>query len=116
MQVKSVLDTPIYHKTYELYRLLYTYSGRMSKTHRHTVWQKCEQTNLDMLQAIIHTAHTQGAMRFQAVCSVSEKLDFLKTMTRLAREVNAIDQPTYVVLQGFLQEIGRMVGGWIKAS
>jgi hypothetical protein len=69
-----------------------------------------------MLQAIIHTSHTQGALRFQAVCAVSEHLDFLKTLIRLSKDINAIDQPSYIALEGILKEIGRMVGGWIKAS
>ena len=115
MQVKSVLDTPIYHKTYELYRLLYSYHHTVLKLHRYTVWQKCEETTLEMLAAIIHTSHVQNAARAEAICLVSEKLDFLKTLVRLARETNTINQANYTAIQDSLKEIGRMTGGWLKS-
>ena len=115
MQIKSVLETPIYHKTYNLYKILYSYHHTVLKLHRYTVWQKCEETTLDILAAIIHTSHVQGVARGSAICVVSERLDFLKTLIRLARETNTINQENYVTLQDYLSEIGRMTGGWLKS-
>ena len=38
----------------------------------------------------------------------------LKVLIRLAHDTRTIDQPQYLELQAILQEIGKMVGGWIK--
>ncbi len=114
MQAKSVLDTPIFHKTYELYRLLYRYENQVPKNHRYTVWQKCEQGSLDILTAIIRTGYTQGDVRLNAIRKVSENLDLLKVFIRLARETNSINQKVHLEIQNLVQEIGKMVGGWLK--
>ena len=43
------------------------------------------------------------------------KLKILKTLIRAVFDVKAIDQKKYLLLQGSLQEIGKMLGGWIKS-
>lgn len=53
MTVRSVLDIPIFHKVYELYKLLYSYHCRVPKSQRYTLWQKCENTTLLLLEALI---------------------------------------------------------------
>jgi hypothetical protein len=39
----------------------------------------------------------------------------LKVLIRLAKETRAIDNPQYLEIQVILQEIGKMIGGWIKS-
>jgi len=36
-------------------------------------------------------------------------------MIRLANEINCLDNKKYLVLQEKLQEIGRMLGGWMRS-
>lgn len=115
MQTRTVLDIPIYHKTYELYKLLYSCHSAIPKIQLYSLWKKCEQINIEMLEAIIHTGHTQGNARTQAICNISEKLDLLKTFIRLTRETNSISAQKYLEIQSLIQEIGKMVGGWIKS-
>ncbi len=42
------------------------------------------------------------------------KLDLLKFFLRISWEVKALDIKKYIVLSEKLDEIGRMLGGWIK--
>lgn len=115
MQIRTVLDIPIYHKTYELYKLLYSCHSAIPKIQLYTLWRQCEQISIQMLAAIIHTGHTQGNARVDAICTISEKLDLLKTFIRLTRETNSISEKKHLEIQSLIQEIGRMVGGWIKS-
>ena len=46
---------------------------------------------------------------------VDVKLKILKTILRLCFDVKALDQKKYLFLQTDLQEIGKMLGGWIKS-
>ncbi|HCR41792.1 TPA: hypothetical protein DIV45_00225 [Patescibacteria group bacterium] len=47
--------------------------------------------------------------------SSSAKLELIKLLVRLAREVNALTDQQYILLQSHLQEIGSMLGGWIRS-
>ena len=114
-QVRSVLDIPIFHKIYDLYKLLHSYHSRIPKSERYTLWQKCENTTLALLEALIETSHRKGEERIQALYSISNKLDLLKVLVRLAKETHTIDNKQYLAIQEMIQEIGRMIGGWIKS-
>jgi hypothetical protein len=114
-QVRPVLDIPIFHKIYDLYKLLHSYHQRISKSERYTLWQKCENTTLALLESLIETSHQQGEARMQVLYAISNKLDLLKVLIRLAKDIRAIDEQQYIAIQTFIQEIGRMIGAWIKS-
>jgi hypothetical protein len=42
------------------------------------------------------------------------KLETLKILLRLARDTQSLDGKKYIHLESYLQEIGKMLGGWIK--
>jgi len=46
--------------------------------------------------------------------TISIKLDVLKVLLRLAKDTRAISNNDYLTLQTSLQEIGKMIGGWIR--
>jgi len=114
-QLRPVLDIPIFHKIYDLYKLLHSYHNRVPKTERYTLWQRCENTTLDLLQALIETGHQRGEERTKSLYALSNKLDLLKVLIRLAKDIHTIDNAKYQEIQGMIQEIGRMIGGWIKS-
>lgn len=94
---------------------MHSYHNRIPKSERYTLWQKCENTTLALLEALIETSHRKGDERLQSLHIISNKLDLLKVLIRLAKETRTIDNQQYLEIQGIIQEIGRMVGGWIKS-
>ena len=46
----------------------------------------------------------------------SLKLNFLRVFIRLMKEVKTLDNKKYVSLQEDVDEVGRMLGGWIKST
>jgi hypothetical protein len=114
-QIRPVLDIPIFHRIYDLYKLLHSYQARIPKSERYTLWQKCENTTLVLLEALIETSHQKGEVRAQSLYTISNKLDLLKVLIRLAKDTRTIDNPQYLEIQAVIQEIGKMIGGWIKS-
>lgn len=114
-QTRSVLDIPIFHKVYDLYKLLYSYHQRIPKSERYTLWQKCENITLSLLEVLIEIGRQQGAERGRSLYLLSDKLDLLKVLIRLAKETRTIDNTQYLAIQTLIQEIGKMIGGWIKS-
>ena len=45
-----------------------------------------------------------------------KKFDLLKFLLRIAWEIKALDSKKYAVLSEVLDEIGRMLGGWLKKA
>jgi len=43
------------------------------------------------------------------------KTDTLKILIRLAKEVKALDNKKYIQLEQELQELGKMIGGWMRS-
>lgn len=115
-QIRSVLDTPIFYKVYELYKLLHSYHNLIPKSERYTLWQRCEHTTLVLLEAVITAGHQQGYEKQSYLKVISEKLDLLKVLIRLAKEIRAINSAQYLEIQTIIQEIGKMIGGWIKSA
>jgi len=109
-----LLDTPILNKTYDLYKLLCRRRSRIPKSDRYTLWLECEKTVLSILKAIIDTTHQKGEKRTEILYSISNHVDLLKVLVRLAKENQSIDLAHYDEIQRLLQEIGKMIGGWIK--
>ena len=112
---RHVLDIPIFHKVYELYKLLHSYHHFIPKSQRYTLWQKCENATLMLLEVLIETSHQHGPDRLQSLYYISNKLDFFKVLIRLAKETHTVDLKQYVAIQEIIQEVGRMLGGWIKS-
>jgi hypothetical protein len=75
---------------------------------------ECEKTVLAVLKTIINTTHQKGDRRTDSLYSISNHIDLLKVLIRLAKDNQAINLDQYDEIQRFLQEIGKMVGGWIK--
>lgn len=109
-------DIPIFKKTYDLYKTFYGYRETVSKQDRYTLWQRCENLILDILKNILEASHLLKTDKLPVLEKTSLKLNLLRIFLRLCKEVKAIDNKKYVLLQEKIDEIGRMLGGWIKST
>lgn len=109
-------DIPIFKRSYDLYKTLHAYRLAVPKQERYTLWQKCEQTILDILEGILLASQEPKSAKFSTLEQVSLKLNMARVFFRLAKDVKAIDNKKYVALQTTVDEIGRMLGGWIKST
>jgi hypothetical protein len=110
------LDIPIFKKTYDLYKAFYTYRADVPRQDRYTIWQKCEDLLLEILEYILFASQTSKAQKLPVLEKASIKLNFLRVFVRLMKDVKAIDNKKYLSTEAALDEIGRMLGGWIKSS
>lgn len=111
---RSTADVPIFHQTYALYKLIDAYYLRIPKTKRYTLWNRCEKAVLAILEGIIAAGHYFGPKQLETLQAMSIELDMLKVFVRLAKETRCIDSKQYLEIETKIQEIGKMLGGWIK--
>jgi len=107
-------DIPLFTKLYELYSTVSSSLPSFPKTQRYTLGQRIEQTILDLLELLFSIP--LAANRLTLLKRMSVKTDLLKTLLRLAKDTRSLPTGRYLELQAILQEIGKMLGGWIRAT
>lgn len=104
--------TPLILKTYDLYKTFYAYLLLFPKKDKHTLGARCDVYLLNLLELLIAASNTTKDRKLPLIQQANIKLDTIKILIRLAKDVKAIDEKKYIILQSNVQEIGRMLGGW----
>ena len=108
-------EIPIIQKTYDFYRELYLVVEKMPKKDKYSLGERLQKTTLDLLELIITASFLERVTKSAYLEKSSIKLDLLKILIRLTHEIKAIDNKKYLLLEEKLQEIGKMLGGWIRS-
>jgi hypothetical protein len=109
-------DIPILKKTYELYKLFHEYRKVVSKANRFTIYERCENLLIDIIEAFLEAGYAKTANKVLILDKASVKLNALRMFIRLMKETHVIDMKKYLAIQEMIDEIGRMLGGWIRSS
>lgn len=88
----------------------------LPKIDRYNLGAKCDHLIIEFLAQLIKANQKYNYARINILVIASEQLDLLKIFIRLIKDINAIDEKKYLILQTDIQEIGRMLGGWLKES
>jgi len=106
-------ELPIVQKIYDFYKLFYWQIDHLPKKSREVLTRKIEQLILELLELASIAGFSSSKLQY--LNRVSIKLDLMKVLVRMLYELKTINQPKYIELEKQLQEIGRMLGGWIKS-
>lgn len=106
---------PIFHKIIELFKIFHGYLEIFPKRDKFNIGQKCENYIIEILELIVLASQYSGTTKLPLLENTSKKLNTLKILIRLLKEINIIDLKKYIILENFCQEIGKMLGGWIKS-
>ena len=109
-------DIPIYTKTYELYKTFYNFLPSFPRQNRYILGQKCENVLLEILEAIILASNLSKQEKLPVLRRASVKLDILKVLFTLGKDLKIIENKKYLILESGALEIGKMLGGWIKIT
>jgi len=110
------LDIPIFKKAYDLTKKLYELRGTVPKHDRYALWQRCENLVLEILEGILLASQLRKTQKLEPLEKVSVKLNVLRVFLRLAKDLKIMDLKKYSLLEEMVDEIGRMLGGWIKST
>lgn len=108
-------DVPIIQKVYDFYREFYLLIPQMPKQDRHTLGEKIQNTCLEFIKSLIYASRTDKKNKFSHLEKAAMQLDLLKLLLRLAEDTKSIPTKRYLALSEKLQEIGKMLGGWIRS-
>lgn len=108
------MDLPIIHKLIEAYKLWQEYLPHFPKTSRYTLGAKIDDFFIKTTECAYRTCYLSGEQKLSQAKDASLNLDMLKFFLRVAWEIKALDNKKYATLSERLDEIGKMLGGWIR--
>jgi len=86
----------------------------LPKNSRYTLGQKIDFLFLDVIENTIKAGYSGKIEKEIFLKRGSVKLDLLKFFLQLSWQIKSLEDKKYIRLSEKLDEIGRMLGGWIK--
>jgi hypothetical protein len=108
-------DIPIFKKSYDLYKIFHEYHRLIPKKDRFTTFERAENTLLDVMTDIFRASVQSKKEKLPTLERVSVNLNLFRVFIRLMKDTKGIDNKKYTVVQSEVDEIGRMLGGWIRS-
>ncbi len=108
------MDIPIFTKLYDFYKNLSQAIVSFPKTKRYTLGQKLDNITLDVFELLYSVPISQN--KAETLQQISIKIDLMKVLLRISKDSQTLQNKNYFELESILQEIGRMLGGWIRST
>ena len=107
-QVSQALE-----RAYQFLAWLVPTIDKFPRRQKFLLGDRIESTALDVLEGLVEATYTRN--RGRILEAVNLKLDKLRFLFRLSTELQLLDQRRYEYASRCIDEIGRLVGGWIRA-
>jgi hypothetical protein len=95
------------------YLLWYGYYQLLPKAHRHTLGQRIDTLFIEGIETITSAIFLGREDKAPYVRLAIRKVDTLKVLLMVLWETKSIDNKKYAALSLKVEEVGKMLGGWI---
>ncbi len=106
----------IFTRTFELLAWLMPVSNHFPKQYRHTYTQRLLTAAFDLNERLEEANLRVGRHRVACLRAADEALARVRIYIRLAVRLRWLSKGQYQHVAQLLNEIGRLLGGWLKAS
>lgn len=108
-----VENLKIKQKTEDMIKYGYTALRQFPKSEKFSLAVDLKKTMFAMLEMIIRANRARD--KREALYAIDTELEILRAEVRLAMELQFLPFKKYETWSGYLSELGRMIGGWIKS-
>jgi hypothetical protein len=112
----SFEPAPIFVKVYDLLAWLLPITMQFPRSHRFVMALRVQNAALDLHEQLIAAGKTQRAERRRHLLEADIRLEQLRLHWRLCRTLELIEPGRYEHGARLIDEVGRLLGGWIAAS
>jgi hypothetical protein len=105
---------PALEKAYQFVLWLIPTVEKFPRGQRFLLGDRLQTSALDMLEGLIEATYSREAAAILA--RVNLRLEKMRFLFRLAKDLHYLDLRRYEFAARAVDEIGRMVGGWMKAG
>ncbi len=105
---------PALEKAYQFVLWLIPTVEKFPRSQKFLLGDRLQATALDMLEGLVEATYTREAGLI--LRRVNLLLERLRVLSRLAKDLTLLDLRRYEFAERAVDEIGRLVGGWMKAG
>lgn len=105
---------PIVQKAYDVNLWLLRRIEKFPRGYKFTLGDRLQTTALDLCLALVEASHARSKER--PLHRANRLLDQLRILLRLATDVKVLSGRQLAYVSGQNEELGRMLGGWLRAS
>ena len=109
-------DMVILTRMFDLLRWLVPQAERFPRNFRHTVTQRLLDSALDLQDLLCEAQTSSGTRRRDLLARCDAALNRLRLYLRLAHQWQWLNNGQYEHVSRMVAEVGRLLGGWIKAT
>ena len=106
----------IFVRTFDLLEWLLPKSETFPRVYRSTITQRLMDAALDLQEALVAAEARTSRSRVAALREADSSLGRLRVYLRLAHRWRWLTDGQYAHAGGMVGEIGRLLGGWLKAE
>ncbi|HKI31192.1 MAG TPA: diversity-generating retroelement protein Avd [Gemmataceae bacterium] len=101
-------------RAYDLVLWSCHHTGRFPRSHRFVLGERIERNLYDLLETLIRARYTRERQALLGQANLT--LEVLRFQMRLAKDLQCLKVNSYGFAAKAIDEIGRLVGGWLKSS
>src|SRR5262245_48645053 len=107
-------ESVVLTKTYDLILWSCHHTSRFPRNHRFVLGERIERRLYDLLETLIQARYTRQRQALLEQANLT--LEVLRFQMRLAKDLQCLKVTSYAYAAKAVDEIGRLVGGWIKCG
>ncbi len=103
---------PVISKLYDFILWLLQHIAKFPRSHRFVLGDRIERSVLDVLELLIEAAYSRRKADLLKRANI--QLEKVRYLMRLAKDLQLFSLKQYQYAAEHIDEIGRMVGGWLQ--
>ncbi len=107
---------PILSHLVNCYKVWYELFVHIPKSSKYTLGEKIDALFLETIELIFIAQYTKMEQKPIVLQKANTKFDLLKFLLQILWDIKAISTNQYGLLSEKLNEIGKMLGGWLKQA
>lgn len=107
---------PIINKSYEVYKSIIELNAKLEKRWRYSLGLSLENSILDCMEILIMAKSAPKPLKAGYLLKAIAKLEITTLKLRLVLELKLVNETKLFQIQANFAEIGRMLGGWLRAA
>jgi len=106
----------IFTRTYDLLLWLLPKAEHFPKIYRSTITQRLMDAALDFQERLFEAKASRAEKRQERLAAADAELDKVRLYLRLAHQWHWLNDGQYRHVSAMVAEIGKLLGGWMKAG
>ena len=106
----------IFTRTFDFISWLLPASNHFPRAHRHTFTRRLLDAAFDLRESLEEAQLRKGKLRKEKLFLADDALAKVRVYLRLAHRWGWLSSGQYRHVSGMVSEIGKLLGGWIRAT